>query len=324
MRAAAGAAHAQVPRTVTLRIARMSDYAETMAVGGSIAAVVVNWRDTERTLRCVRSLLESPVVGSIFLIDNASDGGLREAMRASAHESWDRVALTEHEDNRGFAGAVNRGMEQAILAGFVEILAINNDATIDERSLTQLIDELRADRMLALVAPMIRTPAGEVESAGEYLNPWLGVTGRTRADRSVDFATWACVLVSAEALKVVGLLDERFFMYWEDVTFSLRARSMGWRIAISSTASAVHETSANRQSHPVAIKAYHTWSSITFAQQQGGAWRVGNIIWVATSSLANVVRGRRAALRGIRLGIRLAREKHVPAHESPLRKALFD
>ena len=187
-----------------------------------------------------------------------------------------------------------------------------------------MIDALKANDSLGIAAPRILNEDGTEESAGGFLIPWLGIsTHAARRSTVPDFITWACVLVRVDALRQVGLLDETFFMYWEDVDMSLRLHAEGWGLQVCPEAAAVHELSTNRKSYPVAIKAYHTWSGIVFARKHGGAWRGGSCTWVGVSVLANILRMRFGALRGIRSGIRLSREGAAPAWKSPLRAQEF-
>ena len=294
-----------------------------MSKAPQIAAVVLNWRDSPRTFTCVTALLEIPTLTHVYVVDNESTGELRRSLKDFESPS-SRLSLLEFPENRGFAAGVNPAIRRALDAGATEVLVINNDAVVDGDSIDALHQKLLSDPALGLVGPQICHPNGEVESAGGYFNPLLGMTSHAlRANTDPDFVTWACVLVRSEALEQIGLLDEDFFMYWEDVDFSVRLKSAGWKIAISTEAVAVHETSTNRKSLPVAIKAYSIWSALTFAKKHGGGWRVGRIVWLALTILANLIRGRLAMLVGIRDGLRLFREGSSPAFTSVLRAARF-
>lgn len=283
-------------------------------------AVVLNWRDPDRTVRCIAALLESEEIDHVFVVDNETTGKLRPlvaSLRNGLSQPW---SLMEFAENRGFAGGVNAALSEALTAGFDAILVVNNDAVIDAKSVSRLTTALLARPDLGLVAPRILDGDGHEESAGGYLNPWLGTTSHaTRSGRIPDFITWACVLVRADALRSVGLLSEEFFMYWEDVDMSLRLRAGGWKLEVCSEAALMHEVSTNKTSYPVAIKAYHTWSGLVFARKHRGAWLVGAYAWLIISAGMNAIRLRKRALRGLRLGVLLARENTVPAYLSPRR-----
>jgi GT2 family glycosyltransferase len=288
------------------------------------SAVVLNWKDPARTVRCVAALVASPTVEHVFVVDNESTGDLRTALGAADLLDNGACSLTEVPENRGFAGGVNLALRDALESGAEAVLAINNDAVITEASIAHLVAALGNNPKVGLVGPRIVHADGSEESAGGYLVPAVGITSHRSASRNApDFITWACVLVRASALRDIGLLDERFFMYWEDVDFSLRLRASAWEFTICSDATATHEISTNRKSYPVAIKAYHTWSAITFARKHRGLWLLGSPLWLLISSLTNIARRRSGALRGLWLGIRLAREKALPAYRSQLRSSHF-
>lgn len=289
-----------------------------------VSAIVLNWKDTRRTMRCVSSLAASSHLEHVYVVDNESSGELRAELKHLDCRPGLTWSLTEMSTNLGFAGAINVALEQSLASDYDATLVINNDAFIDDLSIFKLFSALESDPSTGLVAPKILHLDGTEESSGGYLNPFLGTAHHKHGSkRSADFATWACILVRSKALKEVGLLDERFFMYWEDIDISLRFHEAGWRTAICESAAAHHEVSTNRQSYPTAIKAYHTWSAILFAKKHGGLWRLGRLSWILQSFSSNVLMLRFSKLRGLYLGTLLAREKATPASSSILREKLF-
>lgn len=289
-----------------------------------ISAAVLNWKDTRRTVRCVATLVQSEAIDHVYIVDNESSGELRAALEKVVFASKTTWSVAEIVENRGFAAGMNIALSESVTAGFDATLVINNDAVIDNEAVAYLVDVLEKYPRAGLAAPRIVQPDGTAESEGGYLMPVLGMTShRALVKREPDFITWACVLVRTEALNDVGMLDERFFMYWEDVDFSLRLRAAGWTATVAREAVATHEVSTNRATYPVAIKAYHTWSSILFSRKHGGGWIVGRWVWLLSSAGANAIRLRSGALRGLREGVRLSRENAGPAYTSAVRKREF-
>lgn len=287
-----------------------------------VVAVVLNWLDTNRTVRCIESLSSIDGIEDIIVVDNESDGTLASALDVLENASM--VTLIELPENRGFAGGVNEGLRSFLNGPADAVLVINNDATLDDSSFLALHAALEMDAALGLVAPTVRRPSGAVSSSAGFLNPMAGTTThRNKKGRTPDFLTWACVLVRRAALEKNGLLDEAFFMYWEDVDFCVRLTRNGIPFREVAIAEVMHEVSANRATHSTAIKAYHTWSAGVFAAKHRGIWRVGRHVWLATSLAANITRMRREALRGLRDGVLLAREGVVPAWKSAHRAEWF-
>jgi len=286
-----------------------------------VVAVVLNWRDANRTVRCIESLSSIDGIEKIVVIDNESDGSLAAALDI---QKSTKISLIELAENRGFAGGVNLGLREFLDGPADSVLVINNDATLDSSSFSTLRSALEQDATLGLVSPSVRHPAGDVSHSSGFLHPIAGTTThQQKKGRTPDFVTWACVLVRREALEANGLLDDTFFMYWEDVDFCIRLTQNSIPFREVAGAQVVHEVSVNRIAHSTAIKAYHTWSAILFARKHRGAWLLGRYVWLATSAAANVVRVRRDAIRGLRAGLRLAQEGAAPAWGSVLRTEWF-
>ena len=287
-----------------------------------VSAVVLNWRDSRRTVRCVRGLLAIEGVENVFVVDNESDGTLRGELDASLERrAW---TLTEVATNTGFAAGVNLGIKQSLQASADFVLVINNDAVLDSDSFSHLVNALLDDPRIGLVAPSIRDPDGTIWPSSGRTSPWTGTTSHVLSTGSVpDFVTWACVLVRREVFDVVGFLDERFFMYWEDVDYCLRLTAAGIAFAEVNHATVMHEVSSNRATHSVAIKAYHTWSGLVFAEAYRGRWNIGKWRWMIVSLAANLVRLRRDRILGLFRGVQLAREGSNPAWRSKLRAEQF-
>lgn len=286
--------------------------------------MVLNWKDDTRTTRCVASLSAADEIDHVFVVDNESAGTLRPQLAAALGDSNKPWSIIEHRENRGFAGGVNPALQASVDDGFDATLVINNDAVIDAASVVALIGALENNARLGLLGPRILLPSGAQESAGGFTSPLRGTTSHHGpAGAMPDFITWACVLIRSDAVRETGLLDESFFMYWEDVDYSFRLAAAGWSFEICNDATATHEISANKASYPTAIKTYHTWSGLVFARKHRGAWLAGSLVWLATSAAANVLRRRPAALTALSKGIALARERAVPAYTSALRQRSF-
>jgi len=218
--------------------------------------------------------------------------------------------------NLGFAAGFNIAAKQAVALTSDYILAINNDASIDPISIVELLKAARSSPDLAMLGPTLMDLDGNLESGRGVAQPLLGKTRDARPDENPDYLTWACVLLRKQVLHDVGFLDERFFMYWEDVDFGLRVRGAGLNFETTPAARAVHERSANRRKNPDAIKMYHTWALVCMIGKHRGAWLIGGTAWLAASLLSHVLSARRstagAMIKGIWLGVR---GRSMPAFE---------
>ena len=226
-----------------------------------IAALIVTFKETEATHRCVRSVLAAqPRPELIVLVDNGSPDG-----SADRHAEWgktlgvqwrvltegqlsrdDRAWLAERRDqavvllraavNYGFGGGVNRGWEVARLApGLDAVLLLNNDATVAAGFLEPLVAAL-ADSGVGIATGTIHhlPPRAEAWYAGGEFKWWQcrGVHHNDSGGRArdVSFATGCLMLVRAAVLERLGGMPELYFLYYEDVELSLRTRRLGYRL----------------------------------------------------------------------------------------------
>jgi GT2 family glycosyltransferase len=249
--------------------------------GQSLAAVTLNWRDLGSTVHCVDSLLAQDISVHVYVVDNESDGRLA----ADFSERYGpQVTVIEVPENRGFAAGMNLGLRAALDDGASAILAINNDATASPGAL-QLMEQCLLDPSVGIVGPQIVNPDGSLQSQGCTLKAWGAKSGEAPRNDRVDFFTWACVLLRADMLESIGLLDESFFMYWEDADFGVRLKKAGWNLSFCSPARITHALSASHGRAGVRIGFYSTLGLQRMARIHGGAWR----IWVPYRVLGRVV-----------------------------------
>lgn len=271
--------------------------------------VILNWKDPPRTARCVSQLLESPI-DQIYLVDNSTSGQLR---RIAASDP-ERIRLIERPENLGFSAGVNLGLS-ASLADYPShpILVINNDAWIQPHDVTLLLRELHEDPSLGLIAPQLDAGPEGAALADTAFNPALMKVSGAPAHRHPDFLTWACVLLQPSAARRVGLLDERFFMYWEDVEYSRRLERSGYAIRVSDTASFGHEVSASHGKAGSRIVTYSTMGIIELALIIGPSAWFGAAYRVLGRLTRAVVRRDwdqcRAVIAGVRTSLRADRSR---------------
>lgn len=238
----------------------------------STAAVVLNWRDAEQTLMCIDSLLAEPLVDHIVVVDNEATGELRAALAAVPAE---RMTLIESAENRGFSAGVNLGLRAALAGRFDSFLMLNNDAVLHEGALARLRDALDADPALALVGPKILNPDGTTQSTGSHVNRMTFATSSLAEPGQLDYLTWACVLLPRSTLECVGLLDERYFMYWEDVDYGFRVTASGARQRCVPEALVTHNVSSSHSSAGTAIREYSALGLSVFARSRGLGIKAG-------------------------------------------------
>jgi GT2 family glycosyltransferase len=201
-----------------------------------VSVVVVNYNGKAYLEDCLRALRAQTYPADrreVILVDNGSADGSAAFVR----ERFPEVRVLELTSNRGFAGGNNAGI-QAARGECIALL--NNDTQVERRWLEALVEALQRDARAGGVASkiLLKAEPGTLQSAG--LNLYRDGRGGDRGFRQVDQgqfdqasevfgACGASVLLRRALLDDVGLLDERFFVYYEDLDLAWRARLRGWR-----------------------------------------------------------------------------------------------
>jgi len=191
------------------------------------------------TAECVRSLIAMKGDDyEILIVDNGSRDGSVDYLR----NEFPQITLFPQERNLGFAAGCNVGMRHALAEGFEYVLLINNDTVVDQPFLSALLDEAQRIPDAAILSPKIYwyDSPDRFWWAGGAFSLWVGIArhvGRKQVDTGqfdspgpIDWATGCALLIRCDALRQVGLFDERLFGNGEDLDLSLRMRRVGYRI----------------------------------------------------------------------------------------------
>jgi GT2 family glycosyltransferase len=209
-------------------------------VNAKIGVVILNWNGWQMTLNTLESLRQSHEPAErwhVFVVDNGSDDDSVDHLRMQPD-----ITLLELPENRGFATGSNVGIRHALAAGCAYVLLLNNDVILHPDFLPPLLDLFAQNSKVGIVSPKIRfaDPPDRIWYAGgNFRQPRLigEMVGLNEIDigqfdnaRIVDFVTGCCMLVKCEVFEYVGLLDEDFFFYQEDVDLSCRVAKAGYQV----------------------------------------------------------------------------------------------
>jgi GT2 family glycosyltransferase len=198
----------------------------------SVAAVVVAWRAGERAGACLHRLAEVAPGATRVLVDN--EGGEFGGSDVPAGTIVVRLS-----DNRGFAGGANAGLERAFGDGATHVLLLNDDVLVEQGCAEALVSAAGDG---GAASPRIDGPPG-VAFAGGELELVRGF-GR-HVDGARDYLSGACLCIARGAWDVVGQFNEELFLYYEDVEWCLRARSLGVPLTVALDARAAHSGGAS-------------------------------------------------------------------------------
>ncbi len=208
-----------------------------------LAIIIVNWNSYELTNDTLQSLYQTSYQDyDIICVDNAStDDSLSQIKTNHAG-----IIILTCDQNTGFTGGNNKGMQYALEHGYAYTLLLNNDVAVESDFLEPLVQALEANENLGAVQPLIYFHHDRtlIWNAGSRYNKWLGITktigyNKKDADQkeryqnqgdviNIAWITGCAFMVRTEVLKKVGLLYEPFFIYYEDVDLSFRIKNAGY------------------------------------------------------------------------------------------------
>lgn len=214
-----------------------------------VAVVVPNWNGADHLAACLDSLLAQSVPVRVIVVDNGSvDGSLKLL------EKYQGLEVILNNQNEGFAGGVNAGFRRAIDDGLKYAATLNNDAVADKDWLKQLVAVLDKNPGVGIVTSKILDGKGKkIDSTGDYLTNWGLPYPRGRGEADIDkydeatdvfAASGGASLYRVKALQEIGLFDEDFFAYYEDVDLSFRAQLAGWKVRFAPAAVVRHQIGA--------------------------------------------------------------------------------
>ena len=253
-----------------------------------LSIVIVSFNTRADLERCLDSLFVAPpsVTHEIVVVDNASRDGSPGAVRAR----WPSVRVIEQATNEGFSAANNAGIRGS--AGEL-ILLLNSDCVVPPGAVDALIARLTATPEAAVAGPRLVDGAGRPElSFGSMISPLaelrqkctlvlyerrvgfmerrvIQATGR---EQYVDWVSGAALLAYRADLQAVGLLDERYFLYTEDVDLCAAIRARGRGILFTPAATITHLRGRSRATLPAASNAAYRRSHLAFYEKHHPHW----------------------------------------------------
>ncbi len=249
-----------------------------------LTIILVNYHAREYLPACLAALEAAPpgVPHQVVLVDNSPGDGTAEAVRAR----FPSVTIITNRANVGFGRACNQAL-RASDTPFV--LLLNPDTEVQPGALDALLAALRANPRVAAAGPRLLYPDGRYQHSAFRLpgiaqaffgffslvpldSRWNGryPLPRSSRPRAVEHLLGACLLIRREALETVGLLDERFFIYFEETDWCARARRAGWELWQVPTATVIHHSGATTR--PVAEQMslqFHRSQALYYRKHRG-------------------------------------------------------
>ncbi len=218
-----------------------------------VFVVILNFNGFEDTIACVKSLqkMEKNETLEIVVIDNASNNESVEEI----NKALSGIVFLRNKENLGFSGGCNVGMRYAMDNGADFIMLLNNDTLVDKNLLDNLLNTFGQSENIGGVVPKIYFAKGHEFHKDKYKKNELGKViwyaggkmdwknligenigvdqvdhGQFDVEAETELATGCCFLIKTEALKKVGVFDERYYLYYEDADLTQRMKKAGMRV----------------------------------------------------------------------------------------------
>ncbi len=212
--------------------------------------VIPNWNGADLIAEALTSLEKQTIKAEIVVVDN---GSIDESVNI-IEKDFPKVTLLKLPQNTGFAGGVNHGIKYALEQNADAVALFNNDAVATPGWLDVLAKSLEQNEQAGIVTgKLMRNDKKHLDSTGDFYSIW-GMpfprgrnqkdTGQFEEAQEVFAASGGASLYRAKMLKEIGLFDETFFAYYEDVDISFRAQLAGWKILYEPRAIVYHHVSA--------------------------------------------------------------------------------
>ncbi|UCH92377.1 MAG: glycosyltransferase family 2 protein [Candidatus Aminicenantes bacterium] len=189
----------------------------------------------------ISSPIEKPLSYILYNQTEAEQGGEKDDENIP-------LVLIQNDSNSGYSAGNNVGIKYALQKNADYIWVLNNDTVVAADTLKELVYRMQSDHKLGLVGAVIyhaSQPANIQAYGGGKIGTVFGVDRFLHGPGAIDYVSGTSLFIKRKVIEQIGLLDEKFFFYWEDVDFSRRALKKGWKLGVASNAVVYHKFSAS-------------------------------------------------------------------------------
>ena len=256
-----------------------------------IFIVIVNYNRTKETLEAIKSATElkknKNFQLNIIIVDNSLNTDFSNILK----KKFDGIKVISPKKNTGFAQGNNLGINYSLRNGADYVLLLNNDALIDSKALIYLIKAAEKHKKSGIFSPKIYFASGFEYHQQKYHKKDLGKViwyagghidwqnimgvhenidkvdkGQFNKSKEVEFVSGCCMLIKKEVFSKIGFLDERYFLYLEDMDFCARAQKAGFKLFFEPKAIVWHKNLGTSKKTASGIQAYYyTRNRLLFA-----------------------------------------------------------
>lgn len=218
------------------------------SISPKIFVIILNFNGIETLLPCLNSIFQSDYPNfEVVVVDNDS----KDESFEKARLNYSRAHFIKNSTNVGFSKGNNIGIRYALEKFADHVFVLNNDTVIEKNTLSTLVKEIEASPLTGIVSPVILGADNKIIwFAGGKIN-WNKMRNIHLLDLpsmlpyESEYLTGCAMLVKKEVFKKIGLFDERFFLYYEDADFSVRAKKAGFNLLVIPPAHIQHLEQSN-------------------------------------------------------------------------------
>ena len=243
----------------------------------SVFVIVLSFNTKNDTLECLDSLVRTDYAAyKIILVDNSSTDETVVAVR----QTFPSIHIIKNVRNLGFAEGNNVGIGHALECGADYVLLLNDDAVVNPDTIGRLVKVADSDPRIGMLCPTIVSYHDHSrEFVGAKLD-WPSATAFEIEQPSgdlpdyvaTDYAPGCALVVKTSVIKEIGLLDERYFAYYEDTDWSVRANRSGYSVVVVPSAKVRHKGTPD-QSTKSATATYYLWRNRSLFMRKHGRLR---------------------------------------------------
>ena len=220
----------------------------------SVAIVILNWNGKEDTCECLKSVARLKYRNYQVIV---ADNGSKDDSVKAISQRFPSTLIIENGDNLGYAEGNNRAISYSIEQNFDYVLLLNNDAIVDPQLLDSFMSVSEANPNAGVFGAKIYylSEPQKIWFAGGKILPELITSHEGFGDiddglaweevRSIDYACGCALLVKADVIKKIGMLESKFFLMWEETDFCCRSRAAGFECLFVPKALVWHKISAS-------------------------------------------------------------------------------
>lgn len=217
-----------------------------------VGIVILNWNAYDLTINCIESLKSLDYTNKmVIVVDNASSDNSYEILKGK----YTNLKIVLNSYNMGYAGGVNAGIREALKNKCEYVWLLNNDAKIlNSTALSELVSVCESDLEIGVAGSLIKYPTGEIQfSGGEIALPLVkGIHSIENISKAIEteYVTGCSMLIPKRVIERIGLIEEDYFLYYEDSDYCFKAKQEGLKRVVVPQSLIEHELGGTSRKNP--------------------------------------------------------------------------